>query len=185
MCRRYLRDEAVGRKPEYVQSRPRWSFGDLRSPRSVSHPDGSGRDQGSPNEGLSRFGDQRVLPLGPVTPSLLRYPCELRNIEPIIGNKKRYVSPESASRNFALSVCRTPVGCEEAATVAQCDFWWCAGGVEWCDLLGGPCRCSGWEESCNLRCGKRQYAREPTPSHLRRKMGEKKLSRLAHHELSD
>lgn len=35
--------------------------------------------------------------------------------------------------------------------MAQCEYWWFAGAVEWCDLNGSSCRCSGWEDSCVLK----------------------------------
>jgi len=35
--------------------------------------------------------------------------------------------------------------------LSQCDYWWFAGDVEWCDLRGGACKCGGWEESCVLK----------------------------------
>ncbi|MDO8585680.1 MAG: hypothetical protein Q7T82_01445 [Armatimonadota bacterium] len=35
--------------------------------------------------------------------------------------------------------------------MAQCDYWWFAGEVEWCDLRGDSCKCGGWHESCYLR----------------------------------
>ena len=69
--------------------------------------------------------------------------------------------------------------------MAQCDYWWFAGGVEWCDLQEGPCRCGGWEESCGFRAGKRNSMREPTPAHLRRDMSGKRLSKGARHSHFD
>jgi hypothetical protein len=35
--------------------------------------------------------------------------------------------------------------------LAHCDYWWFAGGVEWCDLEGSNCHCGGWEDSCALK----------------------------------
>ncbi|MBI2843400.1 MAG: hypothetical protein HYX78_08365 [Armatimonadetes bacterium] len=43
--------------------------------------------------------------------------------------------------------------------MAHCDYWWVAGRVEWCDLLGGNCRCGGWEESCTLKKRRRKSDR--------------------------
>ena len=74
---------------------------------------------------------------------------------------------------------------EEAVPVAKCDYWWCAGGVEWCDLQEGSCRCGGWEKSCELRGGRRQEAREPASVHLRRALNGKKFTKEHGHEFID
>ena len=75
--------------------------------------------------------------------------------------------------------------CEEAVPVAKCDYWWIAGGVEWCDMVEGQCRCGGWEKSCGLRDGRRHEVREPTPAHLRRALHGKKLAKGHGHGFVD
>lgn len=43
--------------------------------------------------------------------------------------------------------------------MARCDYWWFAGGVEWCDMTGSNCRCGGGEESCLMKPRKKKQSR--------------------------
>jgi hypothetical protein len=50
--------------------------------------------------------------------------------------------------------------------LAQCDYWWFAGDVEWCDMRGDSCKCGGWENACafNKQSNLAQESNEDTPS---------------------
>ena len=32
----------------------------------------------------------------------------------------------------------------------ECHFWWKAGDTQWCDMVGEACRCSGWDDCCDI-----------------------------------
>jgi hypothetical protein len=35
--------------------------------------------------------------------------------------------------------------------MSDCHYWWRAGEVQWCDMLGETCRCGGWDECCDIK----------------------------------
>jgi hypothetical protein len=50
--------------------------------------------------------------------------------------------------------------------LAQCDYWWFAGGTQMCDLSGTCCKCGGSEDSCALG-KKREKIDKHTHFHLK------------------
>ena len=35
--------------------------------------------------------------------------------------------------------------------MSECHFWWNTGEVQWCDMVGGECHCSGWDDCCDMK----------------------------------
>ena len=35
--------------------------------------------------------------------------------------------------------------------MSECHFWWRAGDVQWCDMVGELCQCSGLDERCDMK----------------------------------
>ncbi|MEN6373121.1 MAG: hypothetical protein ABFD64_14040 [Armatimonadota bacterium] len=54
--------------------------------------------------------------------------------------------------------------------MSQCDYWWSAGAVEWCDLTGNSCRCSGCEDFCSLK--KRRKKSDKTTDNFQQMISE-------------
>ncbi|MDO8684792.1 MAG: hypothetical protein Q7N50_15115 [Armatimonadota bacterium] len=71
--------------------------------------------------------------------------------------------------------------------MAQCDYWWFAGNVEWCDLKGDSCKCGGWQDSCALKghCTVFQNMEEELPVEAQSRQRSSKFPRhVAHQEPS-
>ena len=41
--------------------------------------------------------------------------------------------------------------------MSECNLWWKAGDVQWCDMMGDMCQCGGWDERCNMKAADDQY----------------------------
>ncbi len=56
--------------------------------------------------------------------------------------------------------------------MSECRFWWRAGDVEWCDMIGEACRCGGWDERCDMKLKDKQGAKAPLAAQVQSAMTE-------------